>query len=169
VLVLYVVGTLGAVLLLGGLLFSDAVDGALDSAFDALDAGPGLTAAVGATLTAVGFGGALLASPFGLLVGTVLGLVIGAGVGVTTLLLVRLALGGRPDPVASSADMIGVFGTVVSRIPAGGFGQVALPVGGSRVHVSARSEEPLDAGTPVYVSEVLSGTAVVVTRAGMLP
>jgi hypothetical protein len=56
VVVLYVLGTVGVVLLLGGLLLGDA----LDSVFDALDAGPGLTAAIGAALTAVGFGGALL-------------------------------------------------------------------------------------------------------------
>lgn len=168
-LVLYVVGTLGAVLLLGGLLFGDAIDGTVGSAVDAFDAGPGLTAALGAALAAVGFGGALLAGPFGLLGGTLLGLALGAGVGVSAFLLVRLALGGAPDRVGSSADLIGVFGTVVSGVPAGGFGQVALPVGGSRVQLSARSEEPLDAGTPVYVTEVLSGTAVVVSRAGLLP
>lgn len=168
-LVLYVVGTIGAVLLLGGLLLGDALDGAAGALFDAFDAGPGLTAALGAALTALGFGGALLAGPFGLLGGTLLGLALGAGVGLATFLLVRLALGGTPDRVGSSTDLIGTFGTVVSSIPAGGFGQVALPRGGSRVQLSARGEEPLDAGTPVYVTEVLSGTAVVVSRAGLLP
>jgi membrane protein implicated in regulation of membrane protease activity len=169
VLVLYVVGALGAVLLLGGLLLGDAVDGAVGSVFDAFDAGPGLTAALGAALMAVGFGGAALASPFGLLLGTLLGVGVGVGVGVAVLLLVRLALGGAPDRVASSGDLIGVFGTVVSRIPADGYGQVSLPRAGSRVQVSARSDEPLDAGTPVYVTEVLSATAVVVSRTGLLP
>jgi membrane protein implicated in regulation of membrane protease activity len=169
VLVLYVVGTVGAVLLLGGLLLGEALDGAAGSVFDAFDAGPGVTAALGAALAAIGFGGAALAGPFGLLGGTLLGLALGAGVGVAAYLLVRLALGGAPEPVGSSTDLIGVFGTVVSSIPAGGFGQVALPRGGSRLQLSARSEEPLDAGTPVYVTEVLSGTAVVVSRAGLLP
>ncbi|HVM27726.1 MAG TPA: NfeD family protein, partial [Mycobacteriales bacterium] len=165
---LYVLGGVGLLLLLGGLVFGDAVDGALGSVFDAFDAGPGVTAALGAALTAVGFGGALLASPFGLLVGTTLGVGIGLAVGVATLLLVRVALGGPPDRVASSAEMIGLFGTVVSAVPAGGYGQVALVRGGSRIQVSARADEPLDAGTPVYVTEVLSATAVVVSRTGLL-
>jgi membrane protein implicated in regulation of membrane protease activity len=165
VLILYVLGGLGVVLLLGGLLLGDT----LDSAFDALDAGPGLTAAFGAALTAVGFGGAVLAGPFGLLVGTLLGLGIGLGVGVATLLVVRLALGGPPGRVASSSDLIGLFGTIVSAVPAGGFGAVVLTVRGSRQQVSARCEQPLPAGTPVYVTEVLSATAVVVSRAGLLP
>ncbi len=164
-LVLYALGALGVLLLLAGLLLDDHLHGALES----LDLGPGLTAALGATLAAVGFGGVLLAGPFGLLLGTVLGVGVGLAVGVSTLLLVRLALGGPPDRVATSTDLLGVFGTVVSGIPAGGYGQVALPVGGTRVQLSARSEEPLDAGTSVYVSEVLSATAVVVTRAGLLP
>jgi membrane protein implicated in regulation of membrane protease activity len=164
VLVLYVVGGIGLVLLLGGLLLGDA----FDSVFDALDAGPGLTAALGAALTAVGFGGALLASPFGLLLGTLLGLGLGLGVGVATLLLVRLALGGPAGRVASSGDLIGVFGTVVGQVPANGYGQVAFTVAGHRVQLSARSDEPLETGTPVYVIEVLSPTAVVVSRAGLL-
>jgi membrane protein implicated in regulation of membrane protease activity len=165
VIALYVVGVLGLVLLLGGLVLGDA----FDAVFGAVDAGPGLTAALGATLAALGFGGALLAGPLGLLVGTLAGVGLGVAVGVATLLVVRLALGGPPDPVASSADMIGVFGTVVSGIPAGGFGQVSLPISGSRALVSARAAEPLDAGTPVYVVEVLSPTAVVVSRTGLLP
>ena len=168
-LVLYVVGGVGVLLLLGGLLLGDALDGALDSAFDALDAGPGVTAAVGAALTAVGFGGAALAGPLGLLVGTLVGVGLGVAVAAATLVVVRLALGGPAEPARTSADLLGVFGTVVSAVPSGGYGQVALPVGGSRVQLSARADEPLDAGTSVYVTEVLSPTAVVVTRAGLLP
>ena len=164
-LVLYVLGGTGLVLLLGGLLFGDALDGV----FDALDAGPGITAAVGAALTALGFGGALLANPLGLLVGTLAGAALGAAVGVATFLLVRLALGQEPTPAPASSDLFGAFGTVVSPVPPGGYGQVALTVRGSRVQVSARCDEPLDAGRPVYVTEVLSATAVVVSGAGLLP
>jgi membrane protein implicated in regulation of membrane protease activity len=169
VLVLYAVGALGALLLLGGLLFGDVLDGALGSAFDALDAGPGVTAAVGAALTAVGLGGAALAGPFGLLLGTLAGAAVGVAVATATLVLVRVALGGPADRPPTQADLLGVFGTVVSAVPAGGYGQVALPVGGSRLRLSARSDEPLDPGTSVYVTDVLSPTAVVVSRAGLLP
>jgi membrane protein implicated in regulation of membrane protease activity len=163
VLVLYVLGSLGVVLLLGGLLLGDA----LDSVFDALDAGPGLTAALGAALTALGFGGALLAGPFGLLAGTLLGGGLGVGVGVAAFLVVRVALGG-PDAPVTTGSLLGVFGTVVTRVPAGGLGEVVVPLGGSRVKLSARADEPLPAGTAVYVVEVLSSTSVVVQRADLL-
>jgi hypothetical protein len=166
--VLYVLGVLGLVLLVSGLLFVDDADGLLDSAFDAFDAGPGLTAALGAALTAVGFGGALLAAPFGLLAGTLLGLALGLGVGVATVLLVRLALGGPPEPAPPRTAMLGLFGTVVSGIPEDGYGEISLSVGGTRVKVSARSAVPLDAGAAVYVTEVMSGTSVVVARAHLL-
>jgi len=165
VLVLYALGGLGLVLLLGGLVFGDALDGV----FDALDAGPGVTAAVGAALTAVGFGGALLAGPLGLLPAALAGAALGACVGVATFLLVRLALGPEPERAPSSGDLIGLFGTVVSPVPADGFGRVALTLRGSRVQLSARSEQPLEAGRSVYVTEVLSATAVVVSGAGLLP
>jgi hypothetical protein len=165
---LYALGALGLLLLVSGLLFGDDVDGFLDSAFDALDAGPGLTAALGAALTAVGFGGALLAAPFGLLAGTLLGLALGVGVGVATVMLVRLALGGQPEAAPSSTAMLGLFGTVVSGIPDDGYGEISLSVGGTRVKVSGRSAVPLDAGTSVYVTEVISDTSVVVARAHLL-
>lgn len=164
-LALYLLGGLGVLLLLGGLLAGDA----LDSAVDALGAGPGLTAALGATLTAAGFGGAALAGPFGLLAGVLVAVALGLGVGVAVLLLVRLALGSAPERAGSSADLVGLFGTVVGPVPAGGYGAVAVTVGGSRQQLSARAEEPLPAGTAVYVTEVLSPTAVVVSRGGLLP
>ena len=162
--VLYVVGALGVVLLLGGLLVGDALDGALD----AFDAGPGVTAAVGAALAALGFGGALLAGPFGLLVGTLGGAVLALAVGTASYLLVRALLGGDAEPVRTGT-LVGVFGTVVTRIPAGGLGEVVLPLAGSRVKLAARSHEPVPAGTPVYVVEVPSATSVVVQRADLLP
>lgn len=162
-LVLYVLGAVGLVLLVGGLLLGDA----LDSVFDALDAGPGLTAALGAALAAVGFGGALLAAPFGLLVGTLLGGAVGLAVGVGVFLIVRVALGG-PGGAVSTTGLLGVFGTVVTRIPDGGLGEVVVPLAGSRVKLSARCEEPLPTGTSVYVVELLSATSVVVQRARLL-
>jgi hypothetical protein len=166
--VLYALGALGLVLLLSGLLFGDDVDGFLDSAFDALDAGPGVSAALGAALTAVGFGGALLTAPFGMLAGSALGLALGIGVGFATVLLVRLALGGPPEPAPSSSAMLGLFGTVVSDIPEAGYGEILLSVAGTPVKVSARSAVPLDAGAPVYVTEISSSTSVVVARAHLL-
>jgi hypothetical protein len=83
-------------------------------------------------------------------------------------MLVRLALGGQPDPAPSSTARLGLFGTVVSGIPDGGYGEISLSVDGTPVKVSARSAVPLDAGAPVYVTEISSSTSVVVARAPLL-
>lgn len=84
--------------------------------------------------------------------------------GAAALCLTRALIGGASGAVRSS-DLVGVFGTVVTRIPTGGLGEIVLPQAGSRVKLAARSHEPVPAGTPVYVTEVLSATSVAVQRA----
>ena len=45
-------------------------------------------------------------------------------------------------------------------MPSPGFGEVRLSLAGQQLKFSARSDVPLPAGTPVYVVEALSDTAV---------
>jgi membrane protein implicated in regulation of membrane protease activity len=56
--------------------------------------------------------------------------------------------------------LLGAQGVVVSAVPSSGFGEVRLSVAGQQLKFSARSEVPLPAGTPVYVVDTLSDTAV---------
>nr|WP_275586496.1 NfeD family protein [Geodermatophilus normandii] len=56
--------------------------------------------------------------------------------------------------------LAGAQGVVVSAVPAGGFGEVRLDLAGQGLKYAARSDAPLRAGTPVYVVEALSETAV---------
>jgi len=84
--------------------------------------------------------------------------------GAAALYLTRVLIGGDSGTVRSS-DLVGVFGTVITRIPADGLGEVVLPQSGSRIKLAARSHEPVPAGVPVYVTEVLSATSVAVQRA----
>lgn len=151
-----VVGSAGLVVLLLSVLLADAVDGVLDLPGD-------LTLpALGAGTAAFGFGGALALAPFGTYVAVLLGLVAATAVGTATAFATRALLGSTLAPVRSS-DLYGVFGTVVTRIPAGGYGEVRVPQAGSLVKLSAKAAQPLAAGTAVYVTEVLSATSVVVT------
>lgn len=53
----------------------------------------------------------------------------------------------------------------MSAIPAVGLGEVALVRAGTYLKLAARADMPLPAGTPVYVLEILSETAVVVAPA----
>lgn len=158
-----IIGGLGVLLLAGGLLFGDAHTGLLDS----LDLGDGITLALGAALGGFGFGGALLLTPYGPAAA------VGGGV-VAALLLAAAAyaitrtLIGADSPPPRTSDLMGVFGTVVTRIPLDGLGEIVLPQAGSRIKLAARSHEPVPAGTPVYVTEILSATSVAVQRADLL-
>lgn len=160
----WVVGGIGLVLLLSGLLLGDLLDGLLE----AVDGGSGLTPALGAALAAFGFGGALLTGSLGVGLAALAGLGGALVVGIAAFFLTRAVIGTPAAPVRSS-DLLGVFGTVVTRIPADGLGEVVLPQAGSRVKLAARSHEPVPSGVPVYVVEVLSATSVVVQRADLLP
>jgi len=151
-----IAGGLGALLLVSGLVLGDV-----------LAPGDGLTPAIGAGLGAFGIGGALLLGPLGALLAVVGGALGALAVGAVAYALTR-ALIGRDSPPVRTSDLVGVFGTVVTRIPAEGLGEVVLPQAGSRVKLSARSYEPIPSGTPVYVTEVLSSTSVAVQRADLL-
>lgn len=164
-------GGLGVLLLVAGIVFGELLDGVLDGAAEgllgALAPDAGLSAAVGAGLGAFGFVGALLLGPFGTLLAVLGGGVAALALAVAALALTRTLL-GAPTPPVRAADLVGVFGTVVTPIPASGLGEVVLPQAGSRVKLAARSHEPVPTGTPVYVVEVLSATAVAVQRADLL-
>ena len=159
-----VVGGIGLVLLLGGLLLGDVFDGLLDS-FDV--GGTGLTPALGAALAAFGFGSALLTASLGAALAALAGLGGALVLGIVAFFLTRSLIGPDSPPVRTS-DLVGVFGTVLTPIPATGLGEVVLPQAGTRVKLSARSHEPVPAGTSVYVTEVLSPTSVAVQRADLL-
>lgn len=154
-----IVGGIGMVLLLGGLLF----DHGLDHLTEALTGGTGVTPALGAALAAFGLFGALLVEPAGTTVAVLGGLAGAVVLGAAALYLTRALIGGDTGAVRTS-DLVGVFGTVVTRIPSGGLGEVVLPQAGSRIKLAARSYEPVPAGAPVYVTEVLSATSVAVQR-----
>jgi len=160
--VLVVLGILGLLVVLAGVVLGEALDGLVDGVVPA-DMGPGVTAAAGAGLAAFGFGGALALRAGGLSLAAACGLgAAGAAVVAAAAFYASRALIGAESPPARASDLYGVFGTVVSAIPAGGLGEVALVHGGTRLKLAARADQPLPARTRVYVLEVLSETAVVV-------
>ena len=162
---LVVLGILGLSVVLAGILAGEALDGLVDGLIPG-DLGPGVTAAAGAALAAFGFGTALAlrAGSLPLLGAYGLGLAGAAGVGAASFYASRALIGAESRP-ARSADLYGVFGTVVSAIPLGGLGEVALVHGGTRLKLAARADSPLPTGTRIYVLEILSETAVVVAPA----
>ncbi len=159
--VFLVVGALGL-----GVLLLSLVVGEVGDLGDA--DGPFSVPAVAALLGGVGFGGAAAATllPETLpdagraLLALVTGLLLAVPLAWAA---VRLSRGLRDMPTAETLTrhhLAGTQGVVVSAIPSPGYGEVRLTVAGQSLKFAARSDTPLRAGTPVYVVEALSETAV---------
>jgi membrane protein implicated in regulation of membrane protease activity len=154
-----VIGLVGLVLLTVSLVAGDLLDGA----FDALAADWFSSAVIAGFVSAFGFGGALaagLGAPTLVTVGV--GVVAGVLFGWFASWLTRAVKGGGSGETVQAADTVGYDATVVTDIPAGGFGVVRVHVNGQTLRLNARAESELGAGTPAHVTGVLSPTAVTV-------
>jgi len=152
-----VIGVLGLVLLAVGLVLGDLLDGFADI----LPGDVFSTAVIGAFVAATGFGGATAeAAGAPLAVSLPVGLVAGVVFGWFAAWLTRLIRDGGSDATPSADHTVGQSGRVVTAIPADGLGVVAVLVGGNRIRLNARAEQSLEAGAEVFVTTVLSPTAV---------
>jgi membrane-bound ClpP family serine protease len=164
------VGVLGLLVLLVSLFIGDIGD---------LDAdGPFSVPAIAALLGGAGFGGlaatTLLPEALPETITVLLALAVGFVVAVPLAWgAVRIGRALRTMPTQETLTrhhLLGAQGVVVSAVPSPGFGEVRLSVAGQQLKFSARSDVPLSAGTPVYVVDTLSETAVeVVSTAPDLP
>ena len=162
--VFLVIGVLGVVVLLLSLFVGELGELGMDVDGD----GPFSVPAVAALLGGIGFGGAAAVSvlPESLpdAVTALLALAVGLGVAVPLAWgAVRLsrALKDMPtQPTLTRHSLVGAQGVVVSAVPSPGYGEVRLTLAGQQLKFSARSDLPLPTGTPVYVVEALSDTAV---------
>jgi membrane protein implicated in regulation of membrane protease activity len=163
--VFLVIGAVGLVVLLLSLLVGEFGELGLGD----VDAdGPFSVPALAALLGGIGFGGAAATS---LLPGTLpdagralLALAVGVAVALPLAWgAVRLsrALKDMPtQPTLTRHHLVGAQGVVVSAVPSPGYGEVRLSVAGQQLKYAARSDVPLATGTPVYVVDALSETAV---------
>lgn len=159
--VFVVIGVIGVVILLATLLLGDFLDGL----FDAIDLGSGLISApvIGGFLAAFGFGAALTTAALGPALAAAVGVGAGMLLGGVAALLTRSLMRMRTDATPRASELVGKTGVVVTPVSESSFGQVRVRYHGQQVHLSARSEEALAAGTRIVVVEVTSPTAVVVT------
>ncbi len=156
-----IIGGLGVVLLALALFAGDLVplgdgDGPLSM--------PSIAGFVGA----FGFGGAIAASLTGggailaLLVALVVGVAIAIPAAWGTLLLARAAGRMRTDATPTRSDLLGRIGVIVTPIPAQGYGEVRIHIGGQPVKLNAKSDKAVALGARVFVVEAPSDTSVVV-------
>jgi membrane protein implicated in regulation of membrane protease activity len=79
--------------------------------------------------------------------------------------LARIDLGGlllRSRPAANESDYVGLGARVIAHIPAGGFGEIAMPdASGNVTSVVATADADLTVGTAVRVSGIRGGKLVV--------
>ena len=154
-----VIGSVGLLLLVVTLLLGDLVDGLVDGF------GPDWLSgtALAAFLAAVGFAGAL-ALQAGLSTGPATAVGVGAGVGAGVLagLLTRSLTREQDTSTPRSGALVGLSATVVSDVPADGYGTVALVVAGHPTRLNARTAGALalPTGSVVRVSAVISASAV---------
>ena len=159
---LLAVGALGVVVLVLSLVAGELAE------FGPLDAdGPFSVPAIAAFLGGIGFGGAAVTALLPELPGVLTVLLALVGGLVVALPLaagaVRLsaALRDMPtEPTLTPDRLLGAQGVVVSRVPAGGLGEVRLGVAGQQLKYHARSDVPLETGTPVYVVDTPTETSV---------
>lgn len=155
------IGVLGLLLLVVSLIAGEFLHGLLDSFGSDILSG----AAVAGFLAAFGFVGALVAqgtdnAAVSSVAGLAAGLLVGWAAGKATTSLMR----GGDEATVRTTSLVGVTGTVVDEIPDTGFGKISVVVAGHLTRLHARSLEPIEAGTPVRVTAVLSPTSVQVTR-----
>ncbi|WP_418955471.1 hypothetical protein [Streptomyces tritici] len=156
-------GSAGLVLLVLALVLDGVVEGVLDGFGGAPDGFLSLPAIAG-FVSALGFTGAIVLGATGTGAGVAAGAgaVAGAGVARLTWTFGRALTrdGGASAP--RGEDLTGTSGSVVTAVPAGGYGEVLLRLAGQPVKFAARSDVPLARGTEVWVEAVLSPTSVAV-------
>ena len=154
-----IIGLVGLVLLGISLVLGDFLDGV----FDALAGDVFSSAVLGGFISAFGFGAAIVQGAGGpALVALPVGAVAGVGFAWFAAWLTGLLKDGASDATLTTDDAVGREGKVLSTIPADGLGTVRILVGGHVLQLNARAEQPLEAGTAVHVTSVLSPTAVTV-------
>jgi membrane protein implicated in regulation of membrane protease activity len=157
-------GIAGIALLLFALIF----DGLLESLFDGFSAMEGLfdgwlSLPVIAGFTAMlGFGGAITLGTTGLgaAAATGVGVVAGAGAAWLTWKFSRALMRDQTDATPRGEDLVGSSGLVVTAIPAQGYGEVIVHLGGQPVKYAAKSATPVARGADVWVESTLSTTSL---------
>ncbi|MCW2501945.1 MAG: hypothetical protein JWO79_229 [Actinomycetia bacterium] len=166
-----VLGAVGVVVLATSLLFGELLHLGHLLQLGHVDAdGPFSAPAVAGFLGALGFAGALGAvaaggtGPLALALGAAAGLAAAFPTGWLAVRLTRLVSGMNTDATLTSASLVGARGIVVTPVPAAGYGEVRVLVGGQPLKLNARADGPLATGTSVFVVAMPTESSVVVVQ-----
>jgi membrane protein implicated in regulation of membrane protease activity len=158
------VGIAGIALLILSLIFDGVLEGlfggvgVLNGLFDGLLSLP----VIAGFFSMLGFGGAIVLGTTQLGTGpaVAVGAAAGAGAGLLTWRFSKALMRDQTSVTPRGADLVGSAGTVVTPIPATGYGEVLLRLGGQPVKYAAKSAEPVAYGAEVWVESMLSESSV---------
>ncbi len=157
-------GMAGIILLALSLVLDGVLEGLLGGALDGLlDGWLSLPVIAGFT-SMLGFTSAIVLGTTGLGTGAAaaVGALAGAAAGWLTWKLSRALMRDQTSLTPRGEDLIGTAGSVVTAIPADGYGEVLLRLAGQPVKFAARSSEPVRRGAEIWVEAALSATSVAV-------
>ncbi|MGW6744038.1 hypothetical protein ACWGDX_25480 [Streptomyces sp. NPDC055025] len=157
-------GIAGIVLLVLSLIFDGILEGLfggvgmLNGLFDGLLSLP----VIAGFVSMLGFGGAIVqgTTDLGTVPAAVAGAAAGAGAGWLTWRFSKALMRDQTAATPRGDDLVGTAGTVVTAIPATGYGEVLLRLGGQTVKYSAKSEQPVAYGAEIWVEATLSSSSV---------
>lgn len=160
VVVFLIIGGLGALILALGLLGLDFLD----------IEGPVPVEAIAAMLGAFGFAAAVASAsldarnPLPLMLSAGVGVLVAIPAGWFTLRLTQAARQMPTDATPVRDDLIGLIGTVVTPVPADGYGEVRVMLGGQPVKLYATADRAIPTGAQVFVITAPSETSVLVEQ-----
>lgn len=168
----WVIGAIGLVLLLAMVLVGDVLEGL--NHFEFLDGEFFSAASIAGFIGAFGFTGAgVLSVTDSMVAACAAGACMGALFGWLVAWGTRKLKAGESDAVHRTQSLVGASGVVISAIPEQGYGEVRVYSAGQPLKINARSDRALAGGTRIWVSDVLSATAVQVQAtdpvAGLAP
>ncbi|MCX5405664.1 hypothetical protein OHA37_17440 [Streptomyces sp. NBC_00335] len=155
-------GIAGIALLALSLLLDGVLEGLFDGALSALFDGWLSLPVLAGFVSMLGFTGAIVLGTTGFGPGpaTAAGALAGACAGWATYRLSRSLMRDGDGAAPHQDSLIGSTGTVVTSIPASGYGEVLLRLAGQPVKYAATAEGPLARGAEVWVTAAPSSTSV---------
>ncbi|MEU4205927.1 hypothetical protein AB0B79_34995 [Streptomyces sp. NPDC039022] len=149
-------GIVGIVVLALSFVFGNILEGLLDG-WLSLPVVAGFVSMLGFTSAIV-----LGTSDAGAGAASAMGTVTGAAAGWLTWKLSCALMRDQTAVTPRRDDLIGAAGSVITAIPAEGYGEVLVRVAGQPVKLAAKSTKPVMRGTEIWVEANLSSTAVAV-------
>ncbi|MEU2428277.1 MULTISPECIES: hypothetical protein [unclassified Streptomyces] len=155
-------GIAGVVLLALALVLDGVLEGLLDGVLDGVFDGWLSLPVMAGFVSMFGFSGAIVLGATGLGAGaaTAAGVVAGIAAGWLTWRFSRALMRDQAADTPRGEDLVGTAGSVVTAIPADGYGEVLLRLAGQPVKFAAKAAGPVQRGAEVWVEAALSPTSV---------